>query len=108
MVRSLRDISIVYSVGEMLSNTVEHFDECAKLSGSGSEVSGDPSGPAPSQPGLGLPGTGNGFGAMDVGREDEEVVGDADVPTGSDEKVAVSSAMGLVNFQPEIPLEERV
>ena len=60
VVRSLRDISIVYSVGEMLSYTVEHFDECAELSGS-----------APSQPRLGLPGTGNGFGAMDVGREDE-------------------------------------
>ena len=71
VVRSLRDISIVYSVGEMLSNTVEHFDESAELSGSGSEVSGDPSGSAPSQPRLGLPGTGNGFRAMDVGREDE-------------------------------------
>ena len=26
VVRSVRDISIVYSVGEMLSNTVEHFN----------------------------------------------------------------------------------
>ena len=27
-VRSVRDISIVYSVGEMLINTVGHFDDC--------------------------------------------------------------------------------
>ena len=82
MVRSLRDISIVYSVVEMLSNFVEHFNECAKISGSGTEVSGDPSCPALSQPGLGLPGTRSGLGAMDDGREDVEVVGEAEVPTG--------------------------
>ena len=34
----MRDISIVYSVGEMLSNTVDHFNECVKLS----ELSHDP------------------------------------------------------------------
>ena len=60
MVRSLKDISIVYSVG-----------------------------------------------AVDDGREDEEVVGDADVPTGSDEEVAVCSAMGSVYFQFKISPEER-
>ena len=38
VVRSVRDISIVYSVGEMLSNTVEHFKECVKLS----QLSQDP------------------------------------------------------------------
>ena len=38
LVRSVRDISIVYSVGEMLSNTVDHFNECVKLS----ELSHDP------------------------------------------------------------------
>ncbi len=32
LVRSLRDISIVYSVGEMSINTRDHFDECSKLS----------------------------------------------------------------------------
>ena len=32
LVRSLRDISIVYSVGEFLINTRDHFDECSKLS----------------------------------------------------------------------------
>ena len=32
LVRSVRDISIVYSVGETLSNTVDHFNECVKLS----------------------------------------------------------------------------
>ena len=32
LVRSVRDISIVYSVGEMLSNIVDHFNECVKLS----------------------------------------------------------------------------
>ena len=32
LVRSVRDISIVYSVGEMLINTSDHFNECAKLS----------------------------------------------------------------------------
>ena len=32
LVRSVRDISIVYSVGEMLSNTVDHFNEPVKLS----------------------------------------------------------------------------
>lgn len=32
VVRSLRDISIVYSVGEMSSNTHDHFNECARLS----------------------------------------------------------------------------
>ena len=32
LVRSVRDISIVYSVGEMLRNTVDHFNECVKLS----------------------------------------------------------------------------
>ena len=34
VVKSLRDISIVYSVGEMLSNTVEHFEKCTKSSDS--------------------------------------------------------------------------
>ena len=32
LVRSMRDISIVYSVGEMLINTRDHHDECSKLS----------------------------------------------------------------------------
>ena len=27
-VRSVRDVSIVYLVGEMLLNTLDHFDEC--------------------------------------------------------------------------------
>jgi len=31
--RSLRDISIIYSVGEFLINTQDHFDECTKLYG---------------------------------------------------------------------------
>jgi len=35
--RSLRDISIVYSVGEFLINTLDHFDECSKLSQSREE-----------------------------------------------------------------------
>ena len=30
LVRSMRDISIVYSVGEMMINTRDHFDECSK------------------------------------------------------------------------------
>ena len=30
--RSLRDVSIIYSVGELLINTRDHFDECARLS----------------------------------------------------------------------------
>ena len=38
LVRSVRDISIVYSVGEMLSNTVDHFNECVKSS----QLSQDP------------------------------------------------------------------
>ena len=32
LVRSVRDISIVYSIGEMLLNSLNHFNECAKLS----------------------------------------------------------------------------
>ena len=32
LVRSLRDISIVFSVGEMCINTQDHFNECAKIS----------------------------------------------------------------------------
>jgi len=32
MVRSSRDISIVYSIREMSSNTYDHFYECARLS----------------------------------------------------------------------------
>jgi len=28
--RSVRDVSIVYSEGEMLINTVGHFDECIR------------------------------------------------------------------------------
>ena len=28
LVRSVRDISFVYSVGEMLINTIDHFNEC--------------------------------------------------------------------------------
>lgn len=31
-VRIVRDISNVYSLGEMLINTVDHFNECSKLS----------------------------------------------------------------------------
>ena len=30
LVRSLRDISIVYSVEEMMVNTIDHFNECSK------------------------------------------------------------------------------
>jgi len=30
LVRSIRDISIVYSVGEMMINTLDHFNDCAK------------------------------------------------------------------------------
>ena len=30
LTRSVRDISIVYSVGELMVNTVDHFDECAQ------------------------------------------------------------------------------
>ena len=29
LVRSIRDVSIVYSVGEMMINTLDHFNECA-------------------------------------------------------------------------------
>ena len=46
------------------------------------------------------------LGAMDDGRKDEEVVGDADVPTGSDEEIAVCSATGSVEFQPKNPPED--
>ena len=45
---------------------------------------------------------------MDDGRKDEEVVGDADVPTGSNEEIAVCSATGSVKFQPKNPPEESV
>ena len=72
MVRSLRDISIVYSVGEMLSNTVEHFEKCTKSSDSGDECSRDPTGPARA-----------GLRAEDGGRRDEELAGDVE---GSDEE----------------------
>ena len=30
VVRSVRDVSIVYAVGEFLSNTSDHFNDCAK------------------------------------------------------------------------------
>ena len=59
--------------------------------GSGAGVSGDPSCPAPSQPGLVLPRTGSGLGAMDDGREDLVIVGGAESPAGSDTEVAVGS-----------------
>ena len=32
LVRSVWDIRNMYSVGEMLINTVDHFNECSKLS----------------------------------------------------------------------------
>ena len=64
-----------------------------KSSDSGDDCSGDPSGPAPSQPGLGLTRTGNGLGAKDDGREDEEMVGDAD---GSDEEELLQVQMKRV------------
>ena len=41
-------------------------------------VSDDLSGPAPSQPGLGLPGTGSGLGAMDGSQEDVVILGGAE------------------------------
>ena len=47
VVRSIRDISIIYSVGEMISNTVEHFKGCCT------------SGSNPSQLGQGMPGLGD-------------------------------------------------
>ena len=93
MVRSLRDISIVYSVGEMLSNTVDHFEKCTKSSDSGDECSRDPSCPSRSQPDLGLSRIRNGLGAEDSGRRDEEVAGEVD---GSDEEELLQVQMKRV------------
>ena len=93
VVRSLRDISIVYSVGEMLSNTVDHFEKCTKSSDSGDECSRDPSCPSRSQPDLGLSRIRNGLGAEDSGRRDEEVAGEVD---GSDEEELLQVQMKRV------------
>ena len=51
---------------------------------SAAAASNNLSGPAPSQPGLGLPGTGSGLGAMDDGREDVVILGGADSSAESD------------------------
>ena len=59
--------------------------------GSVAVVSGDPSCPAPSQPGLGLPGTGSRLGAMDDGREDVVIVGGAESSAGFDTEAAAGS-----------------
>ena len=96
LVRSVRNISIVYSVGEILINTLDHFNECAKLSqkpeksskslkegvGSGSDsVSNDLASLAQSQPALGSPRVGSELGAEDAGqREDEVILNEDDSP----------------------------
>ena len=72
IVRSLRDVSIIYSVGEMISNTVEHFNGCCE------------SGSNPSQLGQGLPGLESGFGDKDDKGKVEGVLGE--VEDGSDEE----------------------
>ena len=96
VVRSLRDISVIYSVGEMVSNTVEHFNRCNK------------SGSTSSQTGLGLPGTGSGLGAKDDEGKAWEIVGGVDALTDSDGEIDAGSVKGSVEFQPKIIPEESV
>ena len=72
LVRSMRDVSIIYSVGEMINNTVEHFNGCCK------------SGSNPSQLGQGLPGLESGLGDKEDEGKVEGVLGG--VEDGSDEE----------------------
>ena len=77
VVRSLRDISVIYSVGEMVSNMVEHFNKCCT------------SGSTPSQLGLGLPGLESGLGAKDDEGKVGEVLGGVDADSDEEEMTQV-------------------
>ena len=72
VVRSVRDVSIIYSVGEMITNIVEHFKECCE------------SGSNPSQLGQGLPSLRSGLGDKNNEGKIEGVLGGAE--DGSDEE----------------------
>ena len=77
VVRSLRDVSIIYSVGEMMSNTVEHFNKCSK------------SGSNPSQLGQGLPGLKSGLGDKDDEGEVGGVLGEVEADSDKEEMTQV-------------------
>ena len=85
VVRSLRDFSIIYSVGEILSNTVKHFNKCCT------------SGWNPSQLGLGLPGLESGLGDKDDEGKVGGVLGEVEADSDEEEMTHVQmSAVSLV------------
>ena len=77
VVRSLRDFSIIYSVGEILSNTVKHFNKCCT------------SGWNPSQLGLGLPGLESGLGDKDDEGKVGGVLGEVEADSDEEEMTQV-------------------
>ena len=77
VMRSVRDVSIIYSVGEMSSNTEEHFKECCA------------SGLNPTQLGQGLPSLESGLGdKIDEGKA-EGVLGGVEDDSDEEEMAQV-------------------